>query len=313
MKKQKTSYFLLPNSYLLLGYYGFGNLGDELLLQASIKILNEQGIENEKIIVLSNNPEETQKNFNVNSVNRWKIFEAVKAMRKSENLILGGGGLFQDSTSIKSCVYYWGIVRLAKLFKLKIFALGQSIGPLNSKISKFLTRNALRLCEKVQVRDENSFKIAEKFHCKNLELAQDLVLQLGEGLEVRSERLNSLLLVNLRPHETLEKFIKIIEPDVKNFPGKKIGAALSPEDEKILISNQKILGLDEIKLIKNFDEAEKLFSKASSAVGMRLHFGVLSKIFQVPVTLLPYDIKVSEFARQFNIPVIKFAHEQAQN
>ena len=309
-----TSYFLTPNSYLLLGYYGFGNLGDELLLRACIKILNERGIENKNIIVLSNNPDETQKNFDVESVNRWKISEVVKAMRKSENLILGGGGLFQDSTSVKSCVYYWGVVRLARLFKLKIFAIGQSIGPLNSKISKFLTRNALRLCDKVHVRDENSFNIAKNFNIKNLELGSDLVLKLrirSEELGVKSEK--KFLLLNLRPDKNLEKFVNVITPRVKNFSGEKIGAALSIDDEKILINYQKILGLDEIKLIKNFDDAEKLFSSASCAIGMRLHFGVLAKIFETPVTLMPYDIKVSEFARQYNIPVIKFAHEQAQN
>ena len=306
-----TSCFLPPNSCLILGYYGFENLGDELLLQACIKILNERGVKNENITVLSNNPDETRKNFNVESVNRWKIFEVVRAMRKSENLILGGGSLFQDSTSLKSCVYYWGVVRLAKLLGLKIFAIGQSIGPLNSKISKFLTRNALKVCEKVHVRDENSFNIAKKFNIKNLELGSDLVMMLKPLQNSNLKR--DLMLVNLRPYKELEKFVNIIAPNVKNFHGEKIGAALSAEDEKILMANQKILGLDEIKLIKNLDDAEKLFSSASCAVGMRLHFGVLAKIFETPITLMPYDIKVSEFARQYNIPVIKFSHEQAQN
>ena len=296
------------HSSLLLGYYGFGNLGDELLLQACIKILNERGVENENIIVLSNNPEETKKNFNVASVNRWKIFEIVKTMRKCENLILGGGGLFQDSTSLKSCVYYWGVVRLAKFLGLNIFALGQSIGPLNSRLSKFLTRNALIACEKVQVRDENSFNIAKNFNVKNLELASDLVLKLKSELEIKHEK--KFLLVNLRPDKNLEKFVNITASRVKNFNAeKKIGVALSIEDEKILIANQKILGLDEIKLLKNFDDAEKIFSSASMAIGMRLHFGILAKIFDAPIELMPYDIKVSEFARQYKIPVIKFEHE----
>ena len=296
------SSFLTPHSSLLLGYYGFGNLGDELLLKACIKILNEHGIGNEKIIVLSNNPEETQKNFNVKSMNRWKFLEVVKAMRQSENFILGGGGLFQDSTSVKSCVYYWGIVRLAKLFGLKIYALGQSVGSFSSKISEILTGDALRLCELVQVRDKNSFDIAKDFNVKNLEPASDLVMTL-KPLEFSNSN-RDLILVNLRPHKELEKFVKIIAPHVKNSDYKKIGAALSVEDEKILIENQKILGLDEIKLIKNFDEAEKLFSRASCAVGMRLHFGVLARIFKVKTALIPYDIKVSEFASQSDIPVI---------
>ena len=308
-----TSYFLLSNSYLLLGYYGFGNLGDELLLQACIKILNGRGVANENIIVLSNNPEDTQKNFNVASVNRWKISEIVKAMRKSEYLILGGGGLFQDSTSVKSCVYDWGVVRLAKLFGLKIFALGQSVGPLRSKISKLLTANALKICEKVQVRDENSFNVAKNLGCKNLELGRDLVLTLKPSRILKSKSNRDLMLVNLRPCAALERFLKVITPRVQEFPSEKIGVALSIDDGKILIECQKILGLNEIKLIKNFNDAEKIFLSASCAIGMRLHFGVLAKIFETPATLLPYDVKVSEFARQFNIPVIQFEYEQAQN
>ncbi len=302
MKKFFTSYLLSPNSYLLLGYYGFGNLGDELLLRACIKILNERGIENEKIIVLSNNPEETRKNFNVKAVNRWKIFEVIKALRKSEFLMLGGGGLFQDSTSIKSCVYYWAVVRLAKLLGVKISALGQSIGPLNSKIAKILTSNAFKACEKVHVRDKNSFNIAKNFGCKNLILGSDLVMTLKNTSCLLPPA--SCLLINLRPCENLESFIKIIAPHVKNFDGKKIGAALSEDDEKILFANKKILGINEIKLIKSFNEAENVWAFASCCVGMRLHFGVLSRIFQRPVALIPYDVKVKEFAEQSNIPVI---------
>ena len=292
-----------PNSCLILGYYGFGNLGDELLLKACIKILNENGINNEKITALSNNPEETKKNFNISSVNRWKIFEVVKALRKSNFLILGGGGLFQDSTSIKSCFYYWGIVRLAKFFGLKVFAWGQSVGPLNYKISKFFTGSALKICEKVYVRDENSFNISEKLGCKNLIKGFDLVMTLKKSASCFLTP-DSCLIINLRPSKNLEKFIDVIASHVKNFNGEKIGAALSKDDEKILLKYKEILDIKEIKLIKTFEEAENLWSKASCTVGMRLHFGVLSRIFQTPVALMPYDVKVKEFAEQSDIPLI---------
>ena len=62
----------------LIGYYGFGNLGDELLLQASLNFLNEAGIFNNQIIVLSNNPDETSKNFGVKSVSRWNFKTLIK-------------------------------------------------------------------------------------------------------------------------------------------------------------------------------------------------------------------------------------------
>lgn len=37
---------------------------------------------------------------------------------------------------------------------------------------------------------------------------------------------------------------------------------------------------------------------------MRLHFGVLSRIFRTPLAMMPYDVKVNEFASQSKIPCI---------
>ena len=311
--------------FAILGYYGFGNLGDELLLKACSKILEADNIPPKKIIVLSNNPQETEKIFNVKSVNRWKYFEVIKALRKTEILLLGGGGLFQDSTSVMSCVWYWGIIRLAKFLGLKVIALGQSIGELNSKISRFLTGNALRSCEKIFVRDEHSFNVAKKLGCKNLILSYDLVLTLkpnnpsvdtstspllrGDKIAPpdkgeRAMKWRGSILINLRPCNDVEKFVEIISPHVKNFDGEKIGVALSNDDEKILECYKENLSLQKIILLKNFNDAENLWSSASCAVGMRLHFGVLSRIFQTPVALIPYDIKVKEFAKISEIPVI---------
>ena len=290
----------------LLGYYGFGNLGDELLLQACLEKF--RGLD--EILVLSNNPEETQKNFKVKSINRWHYCEVIKALRNCEALYLGGGGLFQDSSSVVSCLWYWFMVRLAKFLGLKVFALGQSVGPLDSKISRLLTANALKLCERVEVRDENSYMLAAELGCKNLIRSQDLVLSLKTKPSSKQRR---YVLINLRPCKKLDDFVEALLLHVEGINGERIGVALSGEDEKILEALQKKLALSKIIRVTNFSEAENLWATASYAVGMRLHFGVLSHLFNVPAALMPYDLKVSEFAKQFDITVIKFAHEQAQN
>ena len=163
----------------LIGYYGFGNLGDELLLQASLNFLNEAGIFNNQIIVLSNNPDETSKNFGVKSVSRWNFKTLIKTFRESENLIFGGGGIFQDSTGFKSCAWYWGIVRLAKFLGLKIIGLGQSIGILNHYLSRVMTLNAFKNFEFVHLRDEYSFRfLKSKLKNTRLILGEDLCFNL---------------------------------------------------------------------------------------------------------------------------------------
>ena len=70
MKKYKAA---------VLGYYGFGNLGDELLLTACIEMFGRCGVSRESLVILSNNPAETSRNFGVDAVNRWSFRESVKA------------------------------------------------------------------------------------------------------------------------------------------------------------------------------------------------------------------------------------------
>ena len=48
----------------------------------------------------------------------------VSALRSSETLLLGGRELFQDGTSLRSCLWYWGLVRLRLVMKPKFRAPG---------------------------------------------------------------------------------------------------------------------------------------------------------------------------------------------
>lgn len=322
----------------ILGYYGFGNLGDELLLTACLEMFGRCGVGREGVIVLSNAPEETSRVFGVVSVNRWSLREVVRALRESESLLLGGGGIFQDTTSVKSCVWYWGVVRLARFLGLSVWALGQSVGPLRSWVSRVVAGNALRGCRVLHVRGESSHNVAESLGCKNVVTGSDLVMTLSssqiksesglteEGAISQTRREDSCdvdgcrnpvtdsdamppkaqpphgagkyMLVNLRPCENLPDYVRIITPHLQGQ--NVIGVALSDEDTDALTP----LNLPEIVRVKTFREARQLWAGASKAVGMRLHFGVLSRIFATPLAMMPYDVKVSEFAAQSGVPCI---------
>ena len=281
-------------SAALIGYYGFGNLGDELLLKACIDILTRLGISRSRIAVLSNDPENTAREFGVDSVNRWKLGEILHTFRESERVIFGGGGIFQDRTSVKSCAWYWGIVKLAGIMGTKVYAVGQSVGPLKAGMSRFFAGNALRKCGLLHVRDDKSLRLAETLGCKNVIRGNDLVMTLKpEKPLIHGKR----MLVNLRPCPELEHYAEILRP---NLAVNAIGVAMSPEDEEAL----SVVGLRETVRVNSFHEAEELWHSAGCAVGMRLHFGVLSRIFRVPAVMMPYDVKVNEFALQSGIPCI---------
>ena len=91
--------------YVVSGYIGFDNFGDEAIANVLISHLKKNDAE--KITVISSNPEKTSANYGVESVGMLKFLSAVK---DSDVLISGGGSLLQDVTSLKSLIYYLGII-----------------------------------------------------------------------------------------------------------------------------------------------------------------------------------------------------------
>ena len=102
--------------YVISGYYGFNNSGDDALLMSIINGIRSTD-DSAEITVLSKSPAETRKNYSVNAVNRYNIFSLIAKISCCDVLISGGGTLIQDATSTKSLVYYLSVIRIAKFFK----------------------------------------------------------------------------------------------------------------------------------------------------------------------------------------------------
>ena len=125
---------------LISGYYGFNNTGDEAMIETMSTLLAKRDY---GLIVLSSNPERTKELYNVQAYDRYKFFEIVKAIKKSDMVISGGGTLFQDITSKKSIWYYLGIVKLAQLLGKKVCVAYQGMGPLKTKLYRKMTKSIL--------------------------------------------------------------------------------------------------------------------------------------------------------------------------
>ena len=66
---------------LISGYYGFDNSGDDAILKAIVKDINEKDNSIE-IAVLSNNPIFTEKVYGIKAVNRFKMKDVIKAIKE---------------------------------------------------------------------------------------------------------------------------------------------------------------------------------------------------------------------------------------
>jgi polysaccharide pyruvyl transferase WcaK-like protein len=105
---------------VLCGYYGMGNGGDEALLATLLQMLPASVTP----VVFSGNPAETAQRYGVEAVPRKALGPVLKALRGADVLILGGGSLLQDATSLQNPLYYGGLLAIAQALGLKTLARG---------------------------------------------------------------------------------------------------------------------------------------------------------------------------------------------
>lgn len=295
---------------VICGYYGFGNLGDELLASALVAAFRRAGVPGEELAMLSASPRDTEKSLSIRAFNRWKLSEVFRALRDSDTLLLGGGGLFQDATSVRSSAYYWGVIRLASLAGAVPWAVGQSVGPFRTLPGMFFARNALGKCPLISVRDDRSEELMKSWGFKSSRTPDPAFLLAGDTSG--REREKTHFLVNIRPWggslplRTVTRAARMAAE--KKLP--VVGVGLSADDVRLMekLARSRHFRPERITLLSaaNWrEESEALFSRAAGAVSMRYHFSLLALIYGTPLTLSAYDPKVEELAAEWGLPVWK--------
>lgn len=291
--------------YIVSGYIGFDNFGDEAIAKCLIEKLKQEDAE--KITLISSNPKKTEE---IHGVHACKMLGFIPDLIKSDVLISGGGSLLQDITSRKSLIYYLLVIYTALFFRKKVEIFSQGIGPLTSKIGKFLTKIALKYCSKVSVRDKKSQEYLANWGIK-AELVKDPVLEMN--LEVLNKK--GIVGVQLRDFPTLNTYFisKLAEEISKRFVDKKV-QIFSLQDSIDLIPSRK---LEEMIKANNPDIAVEILSNLSVAdvfeklseleylIAMRFHANVVGIRAGVKTAAINYDVKVQKLAEEYNLPLIK--------
>ena len=127
--------------FVISGYIGFDNFGDEAIAKVLTSYLKASGAE--KITVLSSNPDKTANLYGVDSINFLKFLQPII---ESDVLISGGGSLLQDITSLKSLIYYLAVITTALVLNKKVIIFAQGFTPFRTKIGKFFTKFLLQYC-----------------------------------------------------------------------------------------------------------------------------------------------------------------------
>ncbi len=288
---------------LLFGYYGFGNLGDELLAKVLVEGLEVLGVPRSRMAILSADPERSSLDLGIAGVNRWRLAALLQGLCKSRSLLFGGGGLFQDTTSWRSNLYYWGVVRLARMLGCLPWAFGQSVGPLNRKTTRFFAADAFRSCASRVCRDRPSIEfLADRG--MEARCCPDPVLALEPWEKyVRGE----YLLVNIRPWkgDLPRKVAEEARKMGEKYGLPLLGVGFAPEDLALLESFQEegLLRCQTMLQVRTLEDVYTLASQACWALGMRFHFAILCFMLHIPITCVPYAPKVRSFAEEWGLPL----------
>lgn len=292
-------------SIVLSGYYGFGNVGDEAVLAGILATLKEVGVD-AQVTVLSADPARTMSEHpGVEAVPRSKIIPVIRALRKADLFISGGGSLFQDATSARSPYYYLGALRLAQTMKRKTMIYGQGVGPLIRPAIRCGVAKAFNRADAITVRDSKSKALLEEIGvAREVQVAADPSFLVEPDLTAADRIIDEaglmdkpLVGIAVRPWAGYEPWLSEAAGElVKTCDGLGAQAAFIPMQE----SEDTVVG-DGAPVLRHSgspEVAKGIISRCDLVVGMRLHSLIFAAGAGVPFVPIAYDPKVSAFASE---------------
>src|SRR5262249_32344055 len=149
--------------FVLAGYYGFGNAGDEAILASIVGRLRALRPDAE-ICVVSGEPDETSRRFAVDAV-FWRDPLALEdAVRQADLVVIGAGGLFHDYWGFPADALltdaHWGLsyyaapAALALLHEKPLMLYAVGVGPLETEPGRAFTRAVCEAAARITVRDD---------------------------------------------------------------------------------------------------------------------------------------------------------------
>lgn len=299
--------------FLISGYYGHNNFGDEAILSVIVAQLRKE-FENQQITVISNNPQATSSVYQVDSVYKYDFFSLLKAISKCDMFISGGGSLFQDVSSIKSLIYYLLLPFMAKFLGKKVFIFAQGIGPLNSYIARILTSFVLKLADKITVRDIDSEQFLSKLGVSSTVTADPVWMFDYLPQKTKNDVLKIGIQLRNWKFQDDSALSQLADAVVANFNGMPAQIELiplqNPQDNNIMEGFYKLLkekGFKQDVYLRSGMDLQQTVScivNINLMVAMRYHAGLVAAKYCVPSLLLSYDPKVTSLAQETKLPYI---------
>jgi len=289
-----------------LGYYGRGNPGDEALMEAAVRVVADAGA---IPVVATDSPSSLPPG--VEAVPRTSLLglKVLRAISGCEAVLFGGGGIFQDSTSLRSLLFYAKLALAAKAKGKALLLVAQGVGPLRRGISRRIVRRVFESADLADVRDERSRRLLEEVgvEASKVTVSTDLSFLLAEearGL-VGGRRQGMALFPRLvKGVKALEEVAKgaAIASSRLGLPLRLVPFQRGVDERAVELMSPLAKGARPLPPPSDWREAAREVASSELAVCMRLHALAFSAMTKTPAVAIPYDPKVEALSDLLGVP-----------
>lgn len=290
----------------LIGEYGSGNLGDELLFSV---ISNTIKLRLHTIIPCIKNSEVFSRfhgnNYEVILCESYRdlSFKHIRQFKKMDLLIFGGGGLVNEYyPQAPRWIFLWSIY--SKLLNIPYAFLSIGATDIQRISSKIYYRLALNNAARISSRDSKTTSILTDLTTREISTISDAVfLSNSIKTSVVDRKRVVLSLRNWKFSDNISNLISAIR-ELISFIIKQddqvviTGVCFSDEDLTIL--KLVLEGVQsEIITFESFDSIIQIYKESYLTIGMRYHSLILSILAKTPFIGIAYDLKVENITKEY--------------
>jgi polysaccharide pyruvyl transferase CsaB len=300
-----------PLRIAVSGYYGCGNTGDEAVLAGiTASFARRAGAEAARFTVFSANPEDTRRRHGLDAVDRMSRAALRATLRETDLLLSGGGSLLQDTTSLRSLLYYLWVLRLAQSMRVPTMFYAQGIGPLRRPAARALTRIVANRARAITVRDPGSEELLRAIGVSRVPVhvtadpafaLQPAPAERVDALLAAAGVLGNIPLLGVAVRQwpagpSEETYASALREAARRAGSRVVFLPMQPPGD-VELSHAIAARLTDATVLEeplSPQEAVGVCGRLDALLAMRLHALIFASLSGVPLTALSYDPKVAE-------------------
>ncbi|MDR3594809.1 polysaccharide pyruvyl transferase family protein [Clostridium sp.] len=318
----------MKKRFLIYGWFGYENLGDELILKSIIEIIGNNN-PNNVINVMGGRPksiEKYHKGLNTVSTNfdlrfksilrmfKYNPFKVIKNLFCNDYLIIGSGGALSDWNPESTVTLFFMINFFKKVLNKTIIILGAGAGPIIMEESMIKFKKVLEQVDCISLRDKESYDLLKEIGLNNIQLTNDVVYDFKDSFSNEDKPKNEkdkigiviaplLLNSDKKRADYIKEMIKYIKRLEKYGFYIKLIPFQYEYDINFFKEIQKETDVDIYEYSNMWGILDEM-KKYDLIVGMRFHSVVISILLNIPVLPIIYHSKVESCVKEFGLEFI---------